>query len=740
MKITKKILSFVSAGVMVMSCNSVAFADNETGILSVSNKEILDGKDSAEVIFYFESDFDSSEFVLYQNGSAVGKLVDTGNYTNDGDDIKGDGVYSLRFTVDSNTAKPTENEKVVCNTYSVQYGEEIISNEVTIDIITPFTDKELEDMSVVDDAILEFISSDEYISMDTAERIEAATKFLESLESEGLVKSIVLKDNNIFFLYSCGVQGGIMTEPFAEDMNSVVTDKAESYYNGRDVLFDDGENVLIFEDSIQLTHSRYNFTMNYVVPGSCCDVVLGPEYFGLSDDYVLEITIDEFNYIYTVSVDSMEELNKLYEASAELLEREVIQNAYKQFEYRYNETDIGEGIIKLKEADSEFDLSFVEGLEDIPLYSYSDGKFYTAVCRNLNDVILLEKAEEAIKVNENVEDFIMGYTYCTVVLPPAFLRTYLSDDVVTEPTLTEPVVTTVPATTEKTVTTSVSNTTQTYDYDYYYELRNGNNVFYENNSVVVYKDSSVAHGIYNAREFAINYVVLRDDETVTAEILGLSEDYKPERTSYDDKTETYTVKVDGMEELNKLYEDAAELLEKGVIKNAYKQYIYNYGCMEPSYFEVTFKNESDILSVAETEGLEDIKIKQDDKYPNLYKISYMNFNNYRILKDILDENPNVVECIESRITCALAHTPIMLRTYLIEDNSVDYDEIQIYTNTVIGDADKDKEVNVRDCSFIAGRLAKGNFDELPISADFNKDRSVNIRDASAIAKWLTENK
>ena len=76
--------------------------------MSASKKEILVGKDSAEVIFYFESPIDSDEYVLYQNDVPIGYLVDSGNYAQDGDDIKGDGIYSIKITVDvtGNNAKP----------------------------------------------------------------------------------------------------------------------------------------------------------------------------------------------------------------------------------------------------------------------------------------------------------------------------------------------------------------------------------------------------------------------------------------------------------------------------------------------------------------------------------------------------------------------------------------------------------------------------------------------------------
>lgn len=59
-----------------------------------------------------------------------------------------------------------------------------------------------------------------------------------------------------------------------------------------------------------------------------------------------------------------------------------------------------------------------------------------------------------------------------------------------------------------------------------------------------------------------------------------------------------------------------------------------------------------------------------------------------------------------------------------------------YDNSILGDANKDGEVNVRDCAFIASKLAEGLADELPEYSDYNGDGKVNVRDAAALAKNL----
>ena len=67
-------------------------------------------------------------------------------------------------------------------------------------------------------------------------------------------------------------------------------------------------------------------------------------------------------------------------------------------------------------------------------------------------------------------------------------------------------------------------------------------------------------------------------------------------------------------------------------------------------------------------------------------------------------------------------------------------EVTDQNEAVIGDANGDGKVNVRDAAFIAAKLAQGKSNELPANADFNGDGKVNVRDAASIAKFLATGK
>ena len=91
-------------------------------------------------------------------------------------------------------------------------------------------------------------------------------------------------------------------------------------------------------------------------------------------------------------------------------------------------------------------------------------------------------------------------------------------------------------------------------------------------------------------------------------------------------------------------------------------------------------------------------------------------------------------------------------TDLSEENDLRYDivcphielpaepEPEPEPEIILGDANGDGAVNIRDAAFMASMLAAGNGDKLPKSADFNQDDAINIRDAAALASSLSKKK
>ena len=57
---------------------------------------------------------------------------------------------------------------------------------------------------------------------------------------------------------------------------------------------------------------------------------------------------------------------------------------------------------------------------------------------------------------------------------------------------------------------------------------------------------------------------------------------------------------------------------------------------------------------------------------------------------------------------------------------------------ILGDANSDGKLDVRDAAYIARMLAQRDTEKLPKNADFNEDGQINVRDAAAIARFLAK--
>lgn len=105
------------------------------------------------------------------------------------------------------------------------------------------------------------------------------------------------------------------------------------------------------------------------------------------------------------------------------------------------------------------------------------------------------------------------------------------------------------------------------------------------------------------------------------------------------------------------------------------------------------------------------------------------------LEDYIAENP-----VETTTTPNEAETTTTTTTTVTTTpvETVTSTSTQPAETKPVGDADNDMKITVRDCSFIAIKISKGEAESLPESADFNGDKIVNIRDAAAIANYLAK--
>ncbi|MDD5936446.1 MAG: cellulose binding domain-containing protein [Clostridiales bacterium] len=167
---------------------------------------------------YSKMDVNSLELIDSESNQIVATLVDDGDYSNSGDDIKGDGVYTCKLAID------VSDENVY--SYTAKYSDglqEIVSNTAEIYIYNELTDQELENMEKVNTTLSEWKSSDEFTNLSVEEKIKKTNDLLISLstdETETEQYSLIIKDSIYFdessstfsFSYNCGALGVISLE------------------------------------------------------------------------------------------------------------------------------------------------------------------------------------------------------------------------------------------------------------------------------------------------------------------------------------------------------------------------------------------------------------------------------------------------------------------------------------------------------------------------------------------------
>lgn len=102
------------------------------------------------------------------------------------------------------------------------------------------------------------------------------------------------------------------------------------------------------------------------------------------------------------------------------------------------------------------------------------------------------------------------------------------------------------------------------------------------------------------------------------------------------------------------------------------------------------------------------------------------------------------EPTETELTTVTEETTITTATETEVTETTSVTEItttELEPEVLLGDVNGDGVVNVRDCAFIARKLANKQGDELVLKiADFNGDGVINIRDAASIATYVNDSK
>ena len=200
--------------------------DDSTINLSASKTEYSISEDGT-IYFYAEANckVEGINLINADTKEVLLKLVDDGKYSESGDDLPGDNIYTAKTQLYTSF----ENEYQFYAAAADQ--ENLISNTIKVIVYANFTDEQLADMDKVDEMFqTEIFSVDNYDSMTIEERKTIADPIIDKLMAEGLIKSdSVLYDEenqSYTFEYSAGVLGSLSIKKWNSEQNGAVEDAA----------------------------------------------------------------------------------------------------------------------------------------------------------------------------------------------------------------------------------------------------------------------------------------------------------------------------------------------------------------------------------------------------------------------------------------------------------------------------------------------------------------------------------
>ena len=212
----------------IVNYNNIQSTDpSDDSVINLSaSKTEYSLSENGMIYFYAEVNCESENVSLIdaETEEVFLELVDDGKYSESGDDLPGDNIFTAKTELDTSF----ENEY---SFYAVASGEkEFISNTITVVVYSNFTDEELSDMDKVDEMFqTELFSAEKFDSMTIEERKEIADSLFEEMIAEGLIEGdSVLYDKetqSYTFVYSAGALGSLIIKNWNADQNGNAGDQ-----------------------------------------------------------------------------------------------------------------------------------------------------------------------------------------------------------------------------------------------------------------------------------------------------------------------------------------------------------------------------------------------------------------------------------------------------------------------------------------------------------------------------------
>ncbi|HBN57400.1 MAG TPA: hypothetical protein DD414_11560 [Lachnospiraceae bacterium] len=204
-----------------ISIEEAQYPAPETFALRASDYTVQPGKDTLYLYLATDVQADKITVFYHEKGSVEDPrtidLYDDGNTAAHGDDMKGDGTYSARFT-----PAGSEDAEML---FTARYGSQR-SNTVTVRYYVPVQEEVFKTIGDVDGEIESLLSEEDFTEKTDEEKLGMVQNLLDRLAEEKKIQKDtieVFEENSLVtFCYPENILGGVMYGEFEEDFNGTV--------------------------------------------------------------------------------------------------------------------------------------------------------------------------------------------------------------------------------------------------------------------------------------------------------------------------------------------------------------------------------------------------------------------------------------------------------------------------------------------------------------------------------------
>lgn len=222
--------------------SSTGSNNNGAFSLEASKHELEVGTSDNVVYFYARPKGTATKVELTDDeGNVIVEMKDDGLYSESGDDLTNDGVYTAKVAID------VTQEQVLYYSAIVNSNKSSKSNVEKISVLAKLTQTELAAIRKVNNSLKTMRNSDSYKQLSIEEKNKTALEQLNQLAQEGLIKADTIyedKENNtITYYYSSGVIGIERLEEFTPVYGGNGDKKDIEQFNNKLELYANNQNT-----------------------------------------------------------------------------------------------------------------------------------------------------------------------------------------------------------------------------------------------------------------------------------------------------------------------------------------------------------------------------------------------------------------------------------------------------------------------------------------------------------------